>query len=60
MTPGVARVALSLVWVVASRAQLPFTTDPPIAYVASVKPNDAVDPHGFPNTRPGADSALRQ
>jgi hypothetical protein len=38
----------------------PLALAQPIAYVASVKPNDAVEARGFPSTLPAADSPPRQ
>ena len=37
----------------ASRAQSPAAADPPISYVASVKPNNEVEPRGFSEYSPG-------
>jgi uncharacterized protein (TIGR03435 family) len=48
-----ALMALVLLCVVASQAQQPPATDPPISYVASVKLNDAVDARSFSEYSPG-------
>ena len=37
----------------ASQAQSPTAADPPVSYVASVKPNNDVDPRGFSEYSPG-------
>jgi uncharacterized protein (TIGR03435 family) len=54
LTGGVAvLIAITLLHALASRAQSPSTTDQLISYVASVKPNNAVDARSFSEYSPG-------